>query len=618
MNSAHNHSNTNLGIQHPRKNKLASFLKVAYALSLLLGSSLILFQPVFWYISSALGVGSLITAAFCGITFLMAAQYNHSKSFEKRQGGVIMELQKRLTHYKELMANTNQLVSEFNNSGHLIFANKSFCDLLGIENYTENEIHFNDLVPSWYISSQQEFFKAQRKQGKKETLSEVPFISKDGEVKWIEQRNLMLFDQDGNVIKTTCIGRNITKQKNTEKTLIEAKETAIKSSLVKAQFLSSMSHEIRTPMNAVIGLIYLMMQENPRPDQKDHLETLKFSAENLLELINDILDFSKIEAGKIEINKTDLSLEEIIRFIHHGFNSRAIEKGIGLSLNYDESLPAKLIGDSLRLSQIMNNLVSNAIKFTDEGGVNISIQKQRETSREVEIFFSVEDTGIGIPSDKLSSIFEDFTQVTESDLRQGTGLGLSITKELLRLQGSEIKVDSVYGKGSIFYFTLTFEKSVKSQAKLKKVDLSTISNPKSKSGALSGVRVLLVEDNKINQKVTKKFLTKWGVETVIADNGKIAVDLVQMTDFDLLLMDMQMPIMDGIEATKAIRGLGGKYENIPIIALTASAVLGMKKNAINSGLDDFVTKPFTPDVLFKKISTYSNKSKSPQLLAQNS
>lgn len=586
--------------------RIEPMAKAIYWLSLVFGSSLLLFQPLFWYLSFSYGIISLVAAGFCFIFFLVAAQYNHAKDFEKRQVSVINQMQTRLSHYKEVMSNSKELISEFDSYGNLVFANNAFINSTGIKFEKDQTTHFDDLIPKWLLSSQQEFFRTQQLEKIRETQSEVPIIGNGGAVIWIEQRNKMLFDSLGNLVKTTCIGRDITHQKNTEKTLIEAKEAAIKSSLVKAQFLSSMSHEIRTPMNAVIGLIYLMLQEEPRPDQKAHLETLKFSAENLLELINDILDFSKIEAGKIEINAIDFSLEEIIKNINHGFGTGAAEKGIGLSLNYDERLPSMLIGDPLRLSQIMNNLINNAIKFTDEGGINISIKMKEERNSEVDIFFSVEDTGIGIPSDKLKTIFEDFSQVDNANLRQGTGLGLSITKELLKLQNSQIEVESTFGEGSIFYFTLTFKKSFIREEKLDSVLIHDCGTS-CKNNSLEGMKVLLVEDNKINQKVTKKFLTKWGIETTIADNGKIALDIVQINDYDLVLMDMQMPVMNGIESTKAIRALGGKFKKLPIIALTASAVLDMKRNAIQAGLNGFITKPFTPDILYAKVASCYKK-----------
>ena len=590
----------------PNRSRIEPTAKAIYWLSLILGSTMILFQPLFWYLSFSYGIFSLVAAGFCFIFFLVAAQYNHGKDFEKRQATVINQMQTRLSHYKEVMSNSKELISEFDSYGNLVFANNAFLTSTGIKFEKDQTTHFDDLIPKWHLSSQQEFFRTQQLEKIRETQSEIPIIGNEGEVVWIEQRNKMLFDSSGNLIKTTCIGRDITYQKNTEKTLIEAKEAAIKSSLVKAQFLSSMSHEIRTPMNAVIGLIYLMLQEDPRPDQKAHLETLKFSAENLLELINDILDFSKIEAGKIEINAIDFSLEEIIKNINHGFGTRAAEKGIGLSLNYDERLPSMLIGDPLRLSQIMNNLINNAIKFTDEGGIDITIKMKEERNSEVDIFFSVEDTGIGIPSDKLKTIFEDFSQVDNANLRQGTGLGLSITKELLKLQNSQIEVESTFGEGSVFYFTLTFKKSYIREEKLDSALIHDC-NTSCKNNSLEGMRILLVEDNKINQKVTKKFLTKWGVETTIADNGQIALDCVQINDYDLVLMDMQMPVMNGIEATKAIRALGGKFDKLPIIALTASAVLDMKRNAIKAGLNGFITKPFTPDILYAKIASCFKK-----------
>ena len=382
--------------------------------------------------------------------------------------------------------------------------------------------------------------------------------------------------------------------------MVEAKEKAIKASLVKAQFLSSMSHEIRTPMNAVNGLIHLLLQENPREDQKQHLNTLLFSANNLLNLINDILDFSKIEAGKIEIKKAPFSFDEIINSIRHGFGSQAKEKGIELILKRDHRIPDRLVGDALRLSQVLGNLVNNAIKFTDQGSVTLYVVPKLIQDEMIRIYFAIKDTGIGIPPEKLHAIFDDFVQVNDKTLREGTGLGLSITKELLSLQGSNIKVDSTYGKGSTFYFTLDFQLETAENH-----PITATPEARDLSDSLSDMSILLVEDNKINQKVATNFLSKWGVQTDIADNGKIAVDMVQQKTYDVVLMDLQMPVMNGIEATKAIRQLGGVYAQLPILALTASAVLEIKDQATIAGLNDFITKPFKPTTLYDKISRYS-------------
>jgi len=466
---------------------------------------------------------------------------------------------------------------------------------------TEGNVHFySSPIPQDFLEDYISVFKSQILKANPVTYQELPIQTKSGEFVWIGQKTNMFFDENGNLLNALCIARDISAQKETEIRLVEAKEKAIKASLVKAQFLSSMSHEIRTPMNAVNGLIHLLLEENPREDQKQHLNTLLFSANNLLNLINDILDFSKIEAGKVEIKKAPFSFDEIINSMRHGFGSQAREKGIELIIKRDHRVPNRLIGDALRLSQVLGNLVNNAIKFTDEGSVTVYVVPKLIEDEMISIYFAIKDTGIGIPPEKLQSIFEDFVQVNDKALREGTGLGLSITKELLDLQGSVIKVDSTYGKGSTFYFTIDFEIEVEE-------NYANIGTPVEQdlSGSLHGMSILLVEDNKINQKVATNFLSKWGVETDIADNGQIAVNMIQQKTYDVVLMDLQMPVMNGIEATKAIRKLGDEYAHVPILALTASAVLEIKDQVTLAGLNDFITKPFKPVTLYDKISRYN-------------
>ena len=358
-----------------------------------------------------------------------------------------------------------------------------------------------------------------------------------------------------------------------------------------------MSHEIRTPMNAVIGLTHLLLQENPRQDQLDNLQTLKFSAENLLSLINDILDFSKIEAGKIEFEKISFKLIDLVNSIKHSMQYKAEEKGIKLKLEVDEGIPANVKGDPTRLAQVLNNLVSNAVKFTSKGYVKVSIRNLGQDGEGIKLRFSVRDTGIGIPEKKLSSIFESFSQASSSTTREygGTGLGLAITKKLLELCGSTIEVKSKENVGTEFAFDLRLELPDSSE-KVAKTYVTEDLAEQNWSG-----NILLAEDNKVNVKIACKFLKKWGLEVDVAENGLVAVELAKNKKYDLVLMDLQMPVMDGYEATKRIRGM---YPDIPIIALTASALLEVKAEAIAAGMSDYASKPFNPTELRKKINQF--------------
>jgi len=402
----------------------------------------------------------------------------------------------------------------------------------------------------------------------------------------------------------------IEKAKELENQLIESKELAERAAMTKSQFLSTMSHEIRTPMNAVIGFTHLLMQLDPRPEQIEYLKLLKFSAENLLVLINDILDFSKIEAGKIEFEEADFSIKELVSNIRLALLQKANEKNIQLKLMMDQDLPDAVKGDPVRLGQILTNLISNAVKFTQKGKVTVTASLNSKTKDYTLIDFEVEDTGIGIDTDLQAHVFESFAQAAADTTRKfgGTGLGLTITKRLLELMGSEINLRSELGKGSTFYFSLKVKNSSA------KFSSNATDQLRFETQSLKGVKVLIVEDNQINVILAKQYMKLWDVECDVAENGEIAFQLVQTNNYDMILMDLQMPVMDGYQTTIAIRELpGDKYKNLPIIALTASAMLDIKDQAFVVGMNDYVSKPFNPGELHKKIAMYSklNSSSAP-------
>jgi signal transduction histidine kinase len=381
---------------------------------------------------------------------------------------------------------------------------------------------------------------------------------------------------------------------------VEDKVMAIQAAKAKSDFLSMMSHEIRTPLNAVIGIANLLSEEELLPSQLDNLRVLQFSAENLLALINDILDFSKIEAGKVEFEKNELDLHQLILNLTRANQIKADDNDNQLQLIIDKNVPQWVKGDSVRLGQILNNLVSNAVKFTQRGTVTIHIKCLEQTNEEAKIYFSVKDTGIGIEPAKQKVIFNGFTQASRDISRKfgGTGLGLSITQKLLDMMGGEICLESEYGKGSNFYFALTFAKGKAP---------NTVENDKQsqKVENLEGVRILVVEDNDINQLVATQFLMRWNAEVVdVAEDGKIGVEMARENHYDLILMDLQMPEMDGYAATIEIRKFN---KTIPIIALTASVMLDSKDLVFEVGMNDFATKPFVPKELLKKIISYVKK-----------
>jgi len=418
----------------------------------------------------------------------------------------------------------------------------------------------------------------------------------DGTFIWVEALSQPIYNEQGQILTFQASVREISERKRFEKQLQEEKEKAEASTLAKSQFLSIMSHEIRTPMNAIIGLTNIMLEEKPRKNQLEKLNLLKFSGENLLSLINDILDYSKIEAGKVELENIVFNLSDILQKYVTLSESRAADKGIALKVDVLSKIPSLVIGDPTRLGQVLNNLIGNAIKFTEKGIVTLTVTPVQVSDEDCVIHFSVKDTGIGIKSDKLNSIFENFTQASSDTTRKygGTGLGLSIAKKLLQLMGSEIKVASEFGVGTVFTFSIPFKVSKELETKRTAQEIGY-----SIEGLL---KVLVVEDNIINQVVASTFLKKWGMTVAIANDGKEALDMMQENRYDLVLMDLQMPVMDGYEATQTIRSYEDPYfKTVPIFALSASAMLEEKEKAMKYGFNDFVTKPFQPQELKEKI-----------------
>jgi signal transduction histidine kinase/CheY-like chemotaxis protein len=364
---------------------------------------------------------------------------------------------------------------------------------------------------------------------------------------------------------------------------------------VKSEFLSTMSHEIRTPLNSVIGMSHLLLKNEPRKDQIEHLDVMLFSANNLLAIVNDVLDYNKIEAGKITFEHIEMDLAAIARNVVGGLQTTAHDKDITLRLDFDKKLQHKLLGDPTRLSQVITNLVHNAIKFTPSGEVvlGMEVKEQSETTATLMVF--VKDTGIGIPRGKQKLIFERFTQADSSISRSfgGTGLGLAISKKILELQDSSLQLISEEGVGSIFYFIKTFEKA----GKIPEV-VNVNVKPDATDKLLNGISILLVDDNPMNVLVAQTYLKRWGAATDVATNGQEALDKLDTSKHRLVLMDLQMPVMDGYESTKKMR-LNGV--NIPIIALTANLPKDVEDEAYKTGFDDIVMKPFLPDELHSKV-----------------
>ncbi|MEZ4772612.1 MAG: ATP-binding protein [Bacteroidia bacterium] len=506
----------------------------------------------------------------------------------------VWQTEKRLT---DVFHASKECIWEIGKDHHFIFVSDRANEILG---YTPEELY--QMTPYDFVKEEERGMIKQwldyiSSQLKEMHNVEYQAIRKDGEKIWLEITGVPFFDEKGKYQGYRGALMDITGRKTQQKKLIEAKERAEEAVKARSQFLSVMSHEIRTPMNAVLGTAHLLMQESPREDQLDNLETLHFSAENLLVIINDILDYSKIEAGKIEFEKIDYNLKTLTERIVKSLAQKASEKNLQFVLKNDPDLPEYVKGDPTRLSQILTNLINNAIKFTEKGEVSLCTKLIHSDENTAEITFSVSDTGIGIPRNKIEHIFESFTQASSDTTRiyGGTGLGLAICKRLVELQGSALEVESEPGKGSSFFFTLKIALAEKT--------LSTQQSESQKEDFqdLGGVRILLVEDNQINQKIASKFLAKWGVVVDIADNGRIALEMIGKAPYALVLMDLQMPEMDGYEAARKIREMPAPVSEIPIIALTASAMNEVQGNVAEAGMNGYASKPFNPRELYRKI-----------------
>jgi signal transduction histidine kinase len=377
--------------------------------------------------------------------------------------------------------------------------------------------------------------------------------------------------------------------------LKQARAEAEQGFIVKSEFLSTMSHEIRTPLNAVIGMSHLLLKNNPREDQIEQIDVMLFSANNLLCIVNDILDYNKIEAGKVTFEHIDMDIPSLLKNIVTGLQISAQDKGIELNLNIDTTLQNKVIGDPTRTSQVITNLVHNAIKFTKVGSVEVSLQVLSQSESEVFLLIQVKDTGIGISPEKQKMIFERFTQADSSTSRSfgGTGLGLAISKRILELQSSELLLASEEGKGSTFFFQQRFPRSNKP------LDIKRVQSlAKEEDMPLTGIDILLVEDNLMNVMVAQKYLERWGARIDVAHNGVEALEKLDVSRHRLVLLDLHMPVMDGYEASRKMRENG---ISIPIIALTANLPDEIQDQIADAGMDDIVVKPFLPDELYRKV-----------------
>ncbi|MFI5193127.1 MAG: ATP-binding protein [Chitinophagales bacterium] len=474
----------------------------------------------------------------------------------------------------------------------IIGCNNRACELLQIRNKKEIE---GTPIEHWFTSEHINLFKsiemklanhqARDWQGELAlTSSEKTFFAFVNIVPFLDNNRWFL--------KISIL--DLSEIKTAQFELMKAKQKAEVASQAKSRFLSNMSHELRTPLNGIIGTSNLLLQEDYLPDQKSHLDILKYSSEHMMMLINEILDFNKIEVGKLQLGQEPVDLKKFLEKITLQFAAQAHAKHIGFKTDIDENLDIEVMTDETRLNQVFSNLLSNAIKFTHYGEIVVVARKIYSTSQKATIQFMVKDSGIGIPANKQQEIFESFTQADVNTTRKygGTGLGLAITKKLVSLFHGELQLESEEGRGSTFHFTLKLTISENRKRYINEDKVKQLCT-------FPGVKVMVAEDNAINMSIARRFLNKWGIEVKEAYNGKQAVELFSQHKFDLVLIDLEMPEMDGITALGEIKKINPA---VPAIAFTAAVYDDMRADLLRKGFMEFVPKPFRPEDLHNKIS----------------
>jgi PAS domain S-box-containing protein len=505
--------------------------------------------------------------------------------------------------YRNIIANMYLGLLEVDMQDYIVYANQTFCDMSG---YNLDELKGKQATGLFVVEHQKNiiFEKIIKRNENKSDSYEVEITNKKGEKRWWFISGAPNYNDKGQLIGSIGIHLDITEQKRLENELAMAKTFAESAAKAKELFLANMSHEIRTPLNVIIGMIRQLTKEELSKDQHFYVKQSESSAKHLLTILNNVLDIAKIESGDMEIESVSFSPSALVYNVHSIMYSQATEKNLSFILSADSEIKPVLMGDEKRLRQVLINLVGNAVKFTNKGMIKLSVKLVKANQNGQRLRFEVEDTGIGMSEVFISKLFDKFSQEQNASNRnyEGTGLGMAISKDLIHLMGGQLQVFSKKNKGTNFVFELDF--------KTAQEDSLIPAGQKVKENVFKGKKVLLVEDNEINRFIAIQSLTYLGFEVTEAENGLVAINIIQNNDFDLILMDIQMPVMDGLQATTFIRE--NLYNSTPIVALTANAFKHDIELYLEKGMNDYITKPYDENEFFRKIEFVMQNSLSIQ------